>query len=499
MASTDQNRKEPGRWPVLLSGALVLLALAALPYVGSVDAPLLYDDRTLLDNRWLVGEAGAASVWSHDYWHGTRHEGSDLYRPLTVLGLAWNLRAIPTPTGIRGVNLLLHGLTAAAVWWALTQLFLFFGEPERKSRGAAWIAAALFAVHPLASEAVLFAVGRAELLAAGLSLAAFAVALHGHRSGQRWIVLLSALPFGLALAAKESAAAWLAVLVVWAVLRGGKNLPGRLPAYHLAGWGAVFLWFLIVRGRVVGWGTTTPYWVDNPLALVDPVTRFGNACLLFGRYLAKMVWPRTLSVHYEFDQLPLVGVAAAVAAGLAITATWVGLGVLLRRRSDAAAFLWYALPAAFAITGNFFLPIGTIFAERLAYLPLAIFCGLVVTLAGRLPLPRKATWLVVVVLLAALAFRGGLRGQDLQSKVVFVEAEARSSPRSVKALANLGRTRMRTGRIQEAIEPLETAVALWPDYRRALLLLADAYGALGDVERERSFRVRAEQAEERRR
>jgi len=493
----DRSSKNHSHGLILLAGSAALLALAALPYAVSLDAPLLYDDRTLLDNRWLVEEADPGSVWSHDYWHGTRHEGSDLYRPLTILGLAMNLRVAPTPSGIRGVNLLLHGLTAATAWWALCQIFLLLGAPAPLARGVAWAAAALFAVHPLASEAVLFAVGRAELLAAGLSLAAFAVALHGQRSGNRWFVLGSALPFGLALAAKESAAAWLAIVALWAVAVRGREVQTRLLAYQGGAWAAMFLFFLVVRGRVVGWTAATPYWVDNPLALVDPVTRFGNACLLFVRYLAKMAWPRVLSVHYEFDQIRVVGLTAAVVAGLAIAASWVWAALLLKRRSTSASFLWCALPASFAITGNFFLPIGTIFAERLAYLPLVIFCGLVVSLAARLPVPRKAAWLVLAGLLVVLAVRGGLRGQDLRSKSVFVEAEARSSPRSVKALANLGRTRMRTGRIPEAIEPLESAVAIWPDYRRALLLLAGAYGALGDAGQERVFRGRAEEAAER--
>jgi len=68
--------------------ALAALALlAALPYLGALGSPLLHDDRTLLDNRWLTTEANPVSVFAHDYWFGTKHEQSDLYRPLTVLSL----------------------------------------------------------------------------------------------------------------------------------------------------------------------------------------------------------------------------------------------------------------------------------------------------------------------------------------------------------------------------------------------------------------------------
>ena len=158
---------------------LALVALAVLPYLRSIGSPLLYDDRTLLDNRWLVKEAGPVSVFQHDYWFGTRHAGSDLYRPLTVLSLGWNLRAMPTKEGIRAVNIAGHAVATLALFWMLGTLV---------APGAAWMGAALFAVHPLASEAVLWAVGRAEIFAALFGLVAFVLfAQHGTKADRgRW-------------------------------------------------------------------------------------------------------------------------------------------------------------------------------------------------------------------------------------------------------------------------------------------------------------------------
>ena len=83
---------------------LAIAVLAIVPYARVLHAPLLYDDRTLLDNRWLVQEAGPVSVFEHHYWHGTSHESSDLYRPLTVLSLAWNMRVSPSREGVRAAS-----------------------------------------------------------------------------------------------------------------------------------------------------------------------------------------------------------------------------------------------------------------------------------------------------------------------------------------------------------------------------------------------------------
>jgi Tfp pilus assembly protein PilF len=75
-----------------------------------------------------------------------------------------------------------------------------------------------------------------------------------------------------------------------------------------------------------------------------------------------------------------------------------------------------------------------------------------------------------------------------------VEATLAASPRAVKALANGGRTRLRQGQAAEAVAPLEAAVALWPDYVRALDLLADAHARLGEHERAEAYRRQARDA-----
>ena len=137
----------------LALGALTLLVLACLPYLGTLSHPLLRDDRTLLDNAWLLREADAGSVFAHHYWHGSRHEESDLYRPLTVLSLAWNARWKMSAASFRSVNLGLHALCGLVVGWTL--LLLFRRAGVARAGPAAWIGAALFVVHPLASEVVL--------------------------------------------------------------------------------------------------------------------------------------------------------------------------------------------------------------------------------------------------------------------------------------------------------------------------------------------------------
>lgn len=471
------------------AGWLALVALALIPYVAAIHAPLLYDDRTLLDNRWLAREAGPVSVFQHDYWYGSKHAGSNLYRPLTVLSLAGNVRVAPSKEGIRAVNFGLHALATLAVAWLLLTI---------ASSRSAWIGAALYAVHPLGSEAVLWAVGRAEILAAICGTVAFVlfVRLDGEPGlGGRRLALSVAAFFG-ALCFKESAAAWLAIGAAWTVLRPqGTTTAFGVKAARRACYFGAFAAFLVLRGSVVGWAPAAPPLVDNPLAAADAVTRAANAVLLFARYVVAMLWPKTLSIEFGFDQIPVVPLLpwGAVAA-LAIVGVAIASVVMLRRRGHrVAAFLLAFPPCAFAVTGNLAFPIGTIYAERLAYLPLAGFCGLAGL--GLAAIPNRS-WRhgVCGVLLAVCAARTVARGGDYRDLATLSEATAAASPRSVKALVNAGRTRLRLGHAASAVPLLEEAVAIWPDYARAWELLADAYTVVGDEARAETAKRRARDA-----
>jgi hypothetical protein len=357
-----------------------------------------------------------------------------------------------------------------------------------------WIGAALFAAHPLASESVLFAVGRGELMAAGFGLLAFGLVI-GSDGRNAWRVALSSGLFGLAFLSKESAAAWIAILAVWwLVVRDARREPGS-AALGLAAWVGTLVPLLIARATVVGAWPRRPPWVDNPLVLEGSVARVANAVRIQAIYLGKMVFPSRLSIDHGFDQTgvwPLAPWGLLVAVLVAVA--WLTVAAGLRRLSPVALFLWAFVPAAFAVTGNVVFPIGTIFAERLAYLPLVGLCGLggclLVTLA-----PSRGTIVVILVLaLSSAVFRTAQRTHDLRDHRTLVEATAAASPRAVKALVNVGRSRMRAGRFAEAIDPLERAVALWPEYRRALDLLAEAWGELGDAEAAARYLERAEAA-----
>lgn len=474
---------------------LLLAVLALLPYLSSLSNPVIHDDRALLiGNSWLADEATAVGLFQADYWAGTRMEGGDLYRPVTVLSLMWNLRYGGGSVSFRVVNMLLHaGVVLMLAWMLLVVL-------PAGCRQGAWFGAALFAVHPLGSEAVLWIVGRSEMLAALFGMAAFILYVQlSRRAGfGGWRLALSVVLFLMALFSKESTAVWIGIAAVWVFLhRKELATSAMVRSVHGTLYLGMLGLFLVVRGSAVGWATKAPFFVDNPLVTVEAPQRIANAFVLLGFYGYKMIWPRTLSIDWAYDQLPVVGLMWAVPLALLLVAGWIGVALLLRKRSVPALFLWVFIAAGFAVTANVLIPIGTNFAERLAYLPLAGACGLAGFGLSRLSWNRttKVAALVIVVLLAGA--RTAVRTSDFRSSTAVYEATARAAPRAVKSLTTLGNIRLRQERRPDlAIPILERVVSIWPEYPRALGSLAEAYAVTGNrtgaVEMDRRAREAAE-------
>jgi protein O-mannosyl-transferase len=134
--------------------------------------------------------------------------------------------------------------------------------------------------------------------------------------------------------------------------------------------------------------------------------------------------------------------------------------IALRRRGhQAAAFLVAFVPCAFAVTGNLVFPIGTIFAERLAYLPLIGFCGLAGVVLASVP-GRALPAVLVAVALVAGAWRTAERCGDFKNEATIAEATAAASPGSVKALYNAARTLIGQGRTADAKPVIERMEAI---------------------------------------
>jgi tetratricopeptide (TPR) repeat protein len=119
--------------------AAVLALIALVAFWPSIQGSFLWDDdRYVTQNKALIDAAGLKEIWKIP-------PGTIQYYPLTFTALwvehqFWGNNAL----GYRVVNLLLHAGSAIILWRILRRLRV----------PGAWVAAAIWAVHPLQAESV---------------------------------------------------------------------------------------------------------------------------------------------------------------------------------------------------------------------------------------------------------------------------------------------------------------------------------------------------------
>jgi Tfp pilus assembly protein PilF len=308
-------------------------------------------------------------------------------------------------------------------------------------------------------------VGRPELLAAGFLLAAWILHL-----GDWEIPAL--ICFALALLSKESAAAFLPLVVVGDYARGKWKPPLRYA--WIGGLTAIYLGLLwkVQGGR---FGQPGIALLDNPLASLPTGWRILNALRVAWKYVALQLYPATLSCDYSFNQIPMYKdwrhtLPAAMAAA-AFVGAW--LWTVRKRKTEwvlgGAIYL-----GAFATTANILIPTGTILGERLAYLPSAGLCLLLAAVWTRLfagaPQRRGQTLALALLVIAvgALGVRTMVRNLDWRSNITLFAAAVRAAPNSAKAHLNLASAYRNEKQLDLARGEFEAVLRIYPKYPDAL-------------------------------
>lgn len=506
----EDGRAAPiGAWWQGIAVAVVAWAV----YAASLGAGFVQDDIGLVEeSSWVQDGASLPGLFGRSYRDGTALDVEDgLYRPVTIASFVVQAGLFGTgPSGFHAVNVLLHGIVA---WLVFSVVCLLFED-----RTIAFLAALLYAVHAAISEAVINVSGRAEILAALFALGAWLVLLRDPRFERRvgTLAFAGALAF-LAYFSKESALALPGLVLAGDALLRSRELSreeaGReaslvdgLLRLASSAWQrlgllvAVAAIYLVARVTVLGGlGLSTdaiPY-LDNPAAHADTGARLVTAIGVLGRYVGLLVVPWTLSADYSFDQIPVsVTPGAWTLLGLVVMVAAVVLPFLRRRFARRYGFAALVFFGALFIASNLVVPVGTIMAERLLYLPAMGFV-LAVALGVRERLSARAAVVAIGIVCVLLAARTVARVPDWKDRDAFNRAAVRTSPRSVKALFNAANTRQSEGDLEGAVAGYREAVERYEEYGKAWMNLGLALRDLGRDEEAKPAFERAADADPR--
>ncbi len=476
---------------VLALAAIVAATLVA--YAGAPPATFVFDARVLVGENPILRQATGANVLyllTHDYWQPIATGG--VYRPLTMLSFLADYAVLghaehAAPYVVE--NVALHCACAALVYALVWRL--------GRRVWAATVAALLFALHPIATEAVTNVVGRADLLATlGVLGALVAWSAAGEAPGVRRIALLAAIGAAtlVALLAKESG-----LVLVPAVLLHDVAFPSerrrRVRSEHVVV-GVLLVGYLAARWWVdrIGFPPEDILPIDNPIVEAPFLAGRLTAIGVLVREAALLVWPATLSTDYSYRQIPVVTLPpstvadwiAILAVPVLVAAAWAI--VRLWRRHRACAFLLAFAAIGLLPSANLLRVIGSIMAERFLYLPLVGVAGATaLAIDGWAESPgrrRLATGALAVVALA-YGLRTAVRNRDWRDERSIWAATVAAAPESAKAHKGYANAIFEPSGDPQALAPVvaegERAVAIRADYLPALVDLGSYYLHVGDA------------------
>lgn len=376
--------------------ALVSAVASLLVYWVTLHGTFVYDD------TWVVNadpRLAHPAQW-HEYWTKPYFSPVDkLYRPLTSMTFAierWLMG--PGAGSFHLVNVLLEACVAAAV-----------AELTFRLAGvrAAWIAGLLFAVHPIHVEAVAGLVGRAELLCGLATICGLLAFLRGRLTAGK--ILFINLCFIVAVLSKEQGMLFPALILAAVPFR--RSVAGAVDSRKATQWLAITLCYFLAayvffREKVIGftWDRIFLEWVMNPMVRSRGLDRVLMPFVLIGRYLVLLVAPHRQCIDYGGYAIGWIARFNDPYLYLGILAVLAWLALLwwsARQRRWAVVFCLLGLALTYGMIGNIVELIGTIFGDRLVYMPSIFFLILLAIFLARLPTAALTALMTVLVFLGS--------------------------------------------------------------------------------------------------
>mgnify|MGYP001576748249 CR=1 FL=1 len=338
-------------------GLLIIITLLA--YVKIFNAEFVYDDFAFIVNNKDIQSFTPFSKFflSPDIFTGSAYHtetgGGRNWRPVASFAFAAEFALFgKNPSGFHSVSIFLHILNLILVYLLVMKV--------TKRVGVASLTAALWALHPTATEAVSWVANQSSLIFFGFFILSVLTLLKFSESDQKRHLFISCLFFGFSLLSKEIALGGIFIILFIFLFYFKKRLKFFLTFVLM---GAAYLF---IRYQILG-------------TLGDHALRgsfFENLLLaptVFAKYLGLTVWPVNLMLDYTNFPLPSGIADFRVIAGILLFMILSALfyfGVRKSIYSFSFGIVWFL---AFLLPVSQIIPFQDIVGERFLYAPLVGF------------------------------------------------------------------------------------------------------------------------------
>jgi protein O-mannosyl-transferase len=446
--------------------ALLLVSLTILAYQPAWHGGFLWDDDAyVVNNDLLTARDGLHRIWFS-------LESPSQYFPLVyttfrIERALWGLN----PTGYHLVNIFLHAANALLVWRLLLRLRV----------PGAWLAAAIFALHPVQVESVAWITERKNVLMGFfflLTLLAW-IEFIDPESKRRWrFYVLALVLYALALFSKTTACTLPAalLLILWLQKRpiDKQRLTQIVP----------FLFLGIAMGLLTVWWERYHQGTRGLQFALGPIERLLIASRAVWFYLSKLVWPSNLTFIYPrwtVSAAHLIDYIWLVAAGVLFAAIYFARRYLGRSVEVAALFFVATLSPVIGFIMLYTFRY-TFAADHYQYLasigPIALVSAGVANLV-RPNVGRYFLFASAACALAVLTWRQSSMYADIED---LWRTTITRNPGCWMAYNNLGIVLFQKGEIDSAIGHYQKTLEMKPDFADAEYNLGNALVQKGQID-----------------
>jgi hypothetical protein len=456
-----------------------------------------------------------SSVFTNDFW-GTKlsdPKSHKSYRPLTVLSFRADFMLLPddvkplchktldTEVSSRCAsyfhagNVALH-VVATCLTVVVTKCVVFNGDCI-----PAALTGALFAAHPIHTEAVSNIAGRAEILACVFFLLALWQFHYANSILKLFITVLWATA---AVLSKEQGITVFGVCVAYDLVRhidfaSMLNNPRKAewrPIYTKIVWRSVglvvsTLSLLCARFTLHGHQRLPEfgYNFNRAAKQTNIITRVLSLNHVAALHLQMLVFPVHLCVDWSHSSIPLVEgfddirnvkilIMYLLLFCLCYWAFICTANEVQTRRRLAMSLILLIVP--FTPASNLFFYVGFTLAERVLYTPSLGYCVLLAFALHRVIGRQKGVfWLVSAAIIGCYVLRTRARNEDWIDGLQLHRSGVVVNPRNELLLMRLSQRYRELGRLDEAVWQGEQAIRLQPTYTHHYSELATALSAFG--------------------
>jgi tetratricopeptide (TPR) repeat protein len=477
------------KWiPVFL---LIIVVFAF--YANTISHDYALDDKMVIQNNEFTqqGISGIGKILTTDMMAGMFGEKSQIvqggrYRPLSMITFAIEQSLFGgNPHISHFINILLYALLVLLIYRVLQKLF---PENQHAIWSVPFIAALLYAAHPIHTEIVANIKGRDEILAMLGAFGAFWFAIRYVETRKIVPLFLSLLCLFLGVMSKEIALSFVFVIPfsLWFFKIGNARqiFISMIPALAAA------IIYIAIRVSVLGqlMGEESGQLMNNPFLNADG-EKYATIFMTLGMYLKLLVFPHPLTWDYYPYHIELIQWAdwrAIVPLILHVALLVFAIVGLKKRRYYAWAIWFYA--ATLAMTSNLIINIGAFMSERFMFFPSLAFVLLIaiviVKFVHKSKQNRQIVSIILLVILSLYAVKSISRNQVWESSYTLFQNDVEISSNSAKGNSSWGSelysraekfqdTAKRNAMMRQAVPYFKKAIEIHPEYTEPLIRMGN--------------------------